>query len=176
MEAVIVPVKRHFQLLALVLIAVLSYGTLQYASRGRTTPADRLPEIYFYDKLDRRITLDHFKGKVVLVNLWANWCLPCVEELPALARLQEKQSGEPFVVLAIAMDKSSLRETRRFLDAKGAKNLEVYRDKDRQVPLRWKYEGLPTSFLLDRDGSVVKRYNGGHEWDREPIRRYLMNP
>lgn len=169
MEAVVVLVKRHFYVLALALAAVLSYAAFEYASHYRAAPATRLPEMSFYDKLDRRITLDQLKGRVVLVNLWAAWCAPCVAELPALAKLQKKLAGKPFTVVAISMDKSSGKEIRHFLDQHGAGNLEVYSDKDRQVPLQWKYEGLPTSFLIDREGTFIKQYNGGYKWDGGPL-------
>ena len=166
-----VPVKLHFQFLALtlVLIALAAYGAVRYAGHNNATSQTRLPAIYFYDKSERQITLDSFQGKVVLVNLWASWCLPCVVELPALDRMQGQLPGDKFRVVAISMDKSSLQEIRGFLNARGVKNLDVYWDKDRQAPLKWRYEGLPTSFLLDRNGAMVKRYDGPYEWDREPL-------
>lgn len=169
MRVVAVPVKRHFQLLVLALIALASYGVLEYTRHNQATKAEHLPEISFYDKLERPVTLENFKGTVVLVNLWATWCPPCVAELPSLNRLQEKLPEGKFRVVAISLDKSSLKEIQGFLNAKGAKGLEVYWDKDRQAPLKWKYEGLPTSFLLDQAGAVIKRYDGPYEWDKEPL-------
>jgi thiol-disulfide isomerase/thioredoxin len=168
MGGVIVPVKLHFQLLAFVVILLAAYGSIRYlAHKPETFPY--LPEISFYDKSDRTITLESFKGKVVLVNLWAGWCLSCVAELPSLARLQEKLPADKFLVVAISMDKTSLKEIGRFLQARGAGALDIYWDKDRQVPLKWKYDGLPTSFLLDRNGALLKQYNGGYKWDSEAL-------
>jgi thiol-disulfide isomerase/thioredoxin len=168
MGGVGVSVKLHFQLLALALIALASYGVAGYVSHNHAAnpaSAAKLPEIYFYDKLGRAVTLDSFKGKAVLVNLWASWCPPCVAELPSLARLRGKLPGEKFSVVAISMDRTSLKEIGGFLKARGAGNLDIYWDKDRQAPLKWKYAGLPTSFLLDRNGIILKQYNGGYEWD-----------
>jgi thiol-disulfide isomerase/thioredoxin len=169
MRVVAVPVKRHFQLLVLALIVLASYGVLEYTRHNQAEKLAQLPEIYFYDKLEHPVTLENFKGTVVLVNLWATWCPPCVAELPSLNRLQEKLPGKKFRIVAISLDKSSLKDIQGFLNAKGAKNLDVYWDKDRRVPLKWKYEGLPTSFLLDRTGAVVKRYEGPYAWDTEPL-------
>ncbi|MBI3441480.1 MAG: redoxin family protein [Proteobacteria bacterium] len=171
-------VKRHFQPLVFLLVALLSYGLFKYTGHGNTAVTVQLPKIQFYDKLDHAVTLDDFKGQLVLVNLWASWCLPCIEEMPSLARLQKKLPANKFRIVAIATDQSSAPEIRKFLDARGAKNLDVYRDKDRQIPLKWKYEGLPTSFLLDREGRIIKQYNGGYRWDTaalvEEIRASLL--
>lgn len=162
-------VKLHFQLGFLLLVAALCYGAVRYALHDSIEPRVQLAKISFYDKLDRPVTLDQFKGKVVLVNLWATWCAPCIKELPSLARLQKKLPADKFQVVALSIDTLSAAQLRKFLDAKGAKNLEVFHDKDRQAPLYWKYAGIPTSFLLDRNGFIVKQYNGGYEWDTAPL-------
>ncbi len=154
------PVKRHFLLLLLVVIVSVLAGL--YAFR----PEER--GVYFYDKSDNKVTLDDFKGKVVLVNLWATWCLPCIAELPSLNRLQDKWPQDKFSVVAISLDnKISPLDLRSFLDKHGAKGIDVYHDKDRQIRLKWKYAGLPTSFLIDREGIVVRQYNGAYDWDNE---------
>ena len=126
----------------------------------------RLPAVSFYDKSGARLTLDDFKGRVVLVNLWATWCTPCVAELPSLDRLQKSLPADKFKIVAISMDTTSMEAVTAFVQKRGVKNLDVYWDKDRQLPLKWSYEGLPTSFLLDRDGNTVKRYDGPEVWDK----------
>jgi thiol-disulfide isomerase/thioredoxin len=126
----------------------------------------RLPDIHFYDQNDRKVTLDDFKGEVVLVNLWATWCPPCVQELPALGTLQAKLKPRGFRVVAIAMDRSSILTVMSFLKEKDVTHLEAYWDKDRMIPQKWQYDGLPTSYLLDREGNVVGLYDGAQEWDK----------
>lgn len=168
-------VKRLFQLGAFLLVAVLCYGAVRYAVYSSTVERIQLSKITFYDKLDRPVTLDNFRGKVVLVNLWATWCAPCIEELPSLARLQKKMSADKFQVVAISTDTLSPATLRKFLNAKGAKNLDVYHDKDRQAPLYWKYAGLPTSFLLDRSGFVVKQYSGAYQWDSAALLKEIRS-
>lgn len=172
MEAVSMPVKLHFQLIVFILMAMAIFGFGDYAmhrAANHQAHKNRLPEIYFYDKSEHQVSLENFKGKAVLVNLWASWCVPCITELPALDRLQKKLPNDKFMVVAVSLDKLSLQEVQAFLRGKGIKNLEVYLDKDRQVPLKWTYEGLPTSFLLDQTGAIVERYDGPYDWDRGPI-------
>lgn len=162
------PVKLHLQVLVVVLVALGTYGVFNYAATA-ASQSDiqevKLPPLYFYDKQDQKVTLDHFKGQALLVNLWATWCVPCIAELPSLDRLQDKLASQNFKIVAISLDRSSLAEVNRFLQKKQVRHLQSYWDKDRQVPLKWKYEGLPTSFLLDEKGVILKRYDGPFEWD-----------
>lgn len=163
------PVKRQFFFFAFVAIVLASYGAVR-ALQGETSAAKpSLSAVYFYDKSDKKVTLEDFKGKVVLVNLWATWCTPCVAELPSLDRLQKALPADKFVIVAISMDTSSMKAVGDFLKKRGIKNLDVYWDKDRQLPLKWKYDGLPTSFLLDRDGNTIARYDGPYVWDQDPV-------
>ena len=162
-------VKRHFQLYVLVLVVVaVCFGfVFHYSTIG---PAEGgLPPVSFYDKDNHKISLEDFRGKYVLVNLWATWCPPCVAELPSLARLQQKFPHERFEVVALSLDRSDFAAVKKFLRAKGGSQLDAYWDKDREVPLKWTYEGLPTSFLLDPEGRLIKRYTGSLEWDKGPV-------
>jgi len=155
-------------------MVLASYGSVrawQGENHGENrAPWPPLPIVSFYDKSDKKVTLEDFKGKVVLVNLWATWCPPCIAELPALGRLQKALPPDKFTVVAISMDtKLPVKDIADFLNKHGAKSLAAYWDKDRQLPLKWKYDGLPTSFLLDREGNVVARYDGPYEWDRGDV-------
>ena len=160
------PVKRHILFFVFVVVTLASYVVVR-TMMGAITAENLapLPVVSFYDKSDKKLTLDDFKGRVVLVNLWATWCPPCVAELPSLDRLQKALSADKFAVVAISLDTTSMKTVTDFLEKQHLKNLSVYWDKDRQFPLKWKYDGLPTSFLLDREGNVVKRYDGAYEWD-----------
>jgi thiol-disulfide isomerase/thioredoxin len=181
-EGVSVAVKRQvlFFAMAAVFVGIVlaSYvavrsvvGVGQGENKGENhAPLPRLPIVSFYDKSDKQLTLDDFKGKVVLVNLWATWCPPCIAELPSMARLQKSLSADKFKVVAISMDtKLSMKQIAAFLKKNGAKDLDIYWDKDRQLPMKWKYEGLPTSFLIDREGNTVERYDGPVVWDEGSV-------
>ena len=152
---------RGFKLAA---AAVLLAG-LAAATAGDNTmagPLDR--KMKGIDGKD--VDLSQFKGKVVLVNIWATWCPPCVAEMPMLDHLQKMMPFDKFTVVAISMDTTSMKMVTDFLKKQHIQNLTPYWDKDRQIPLKWKYEGLPTSFLLDRNGNLIKQYDGPYEWDR----------
>ena len=151
-------------------LMALAAGLAAYAVFYRSAPLEPLPEIVFYDGNEKPVTLKFFSGRPALVNLWATWCAPCVAELPALDRLEKVfPGGGGLKVVAISLDRTSLKDVEAFLQRQGIGNLDVYWDKDRQVPLRWKYEGLPQSFLLDAKGRVVRVYIGPREWDQPGI-------
>lgn len=160
-------VKRHFWFFLFAALVLVSYAVTR--DMKMQSASGNLPSVHFYDKSGRRVTLDDFAGKVVLVNLWATWCTPCIMELPSLDRLSREVPPEDFAVVAISMDTTSMENVEAFLKKNGIKNVAPYWDKDRQVPLKWTYPGLPTSFLLDRRGKVIKQYNGGLEWDKGAI-------
>lgn len=125
--------------------------------------ADREPaeEFPFVDETGKPLALADFRGRTVLVNLWATWCPPCVAEMPALDALQARLGGERFQVVAVSLDRGGAPVARRWLDRAGLGNLAVYnaRSADFQGAL------LPTSILVDAKGRVAWQGTGAKEWD-----------
>src|SRR5262245_42821080 len=96
-----------------------------FAVHGKPTP---VPALAFTDGDGKPLSLDDLKGKLVLLNLWATWCGPCVEEMPSLDRLQAKLGGNDFAVVALATDKQGRSLVEPFLAKLGVKNLAMYLD------------------------------------------------
>jgi thiol-disulfide isomerase/thioredoxin len=136
-------------------IVLLAYGRQTIAE-----PVHTLPALGFYDAADKKITVADFKGTVTLVHLWATWCPPCIAEMPKLDRLQAELQRENFRIVAISLDRDSIETPRKFYQKNHLTHLQLYWDKTRQVPLKWPYEGLPTSYLLDKNGAILRQYNG----------------
>ncbi len=109
--------------------------------------------------------LSEWRGKVVLVNLWATWCAPCKEELPSLDRLQAELGGDTFAVLALSTDKGGPAQPKTFLAQEGLTHLAVYNDSSMGAITALKAEGLPTSVILDKQGREVARLIGPAKWD-----------
>ncbi len=130
-----------------------------------------LPALSFVDRQGAVTDLSQFRGQVVLVNLWATWCPPCVAELPSLEILQARLRPEGFAVVALSLDRGDVAKVAEFWDNRGIEQLDFYWDRDGLAPRRWTYEAIPTSFLLDRTGKVVKTYAGAYKWDEEEIFR-----
>lgn len=123
------------------------------------------PAVAFADGTGKPHMLNEFKGRYVLVNLWATWCQPCVKELPALAGLKANVPAKRLTVLAVNVGRSDAKETAAFLKAHGASNLGVWRDTHVALMRAFKAYGLPTSVLIDPEGREVARAVGAAEWD-----------
>ncbi len=119
------------------------------------------PDVHFADATGASHGLEAFRGRYVLVNLWATWCGPCVLELPSLARLQANAPG--LKVVAINTDHEKV-DAAAFLKSHGAGALPVYLDTDRMMLRSFVVPGLPTTILIDPTGKVVARAEGPAEW------------
>ena len=132
----------------------------------RLKPAEAplpVPQVAFSDAKGGRHILAQFKGRYVLLNLWATWCAPCVKELPALARLQKAVPG--LQVVAVNVGRSTPGETAQFLAQHGAGNLAVYLDSNVALVRAFKAYGLPLSVLIDPKTREIARAEGPGEWD-----------
>jgi thiol-disulfide isomerase/thioredoxin len=113
-------------------------------------------------------TLADFKGRVVLFNLWATWCVPCRQEMPALDRLQAELGGQDFEVVAVNMDTRNLDRPKSWLAEVGVTKLAYYADAQARVfqdlKRAGKVVGLPTTLLIDRDGCELGLLSGPAEW------------
>ncbi|HLT77620.1 MAG TPA: TlpA disulfide reductase family protein [Ferrovibrio sp.] len=118
----------------------------------------------FLDEKDRPTTLEAFRGKVVLLNLWATWCVPCREEMPALDKLQAQRGGADFEVVAVAQDRGGREKVEKFLAEIGTERLKPYLDTSMRSARAWTSVGLPTTLLIDRQGREVGRLVGGADW------------
>lgn len=123
-----------------------------------------LPEVTFYDENGQAVTLADFKGEVLLVNLWATWCPPCVAELPALDTLQARLRDKGLHVLPISLDNKPVADVAAFLAERRVEQMKLYIDSGRQIPMKWVYAGIPASFLIDRNGVVFEQFDGPREW------------
>ncbi len=105
------------------------------------------------------VSLSDFKGKVVLIDFWATWCEPCREEMPGLLKLHEKFKAKGFTVLGVSMDEEGVRAVKRFL-IKQPIDYPLVLNGGERPPRGWLIPGLPTAYLIGRDGGVIKRWFG----------------
>lgn len=124
-----------------------------------------LPDIAFNDDKGQPRSLAEWKGKVVLLNLWATWCAPCKLEMPSLDRLQAKLGGADFAVLPVSLDRGGADVPRKFLSASNLANLPLLQDETAGLAGKIGAIGLPATLILDREGREVARLLGPAEWD-----------
>ncbi len=129
--------------------------------------------IEFEDAAGRSRSPADFRGKVVLLNLWATWCVPCRKEMPALDRLQASLGGPAFEVVPLSIDRGGIEVVRKFYDEIGIRNLAMYVDVSGQAIRQLGAVGLPTTLLIDRTGLEVGLIIGPAEWDSPEIAEFL---
>jgi thiol-disulfide isomerase/thioredoxin len=116
-----------------------------------------------------KLTVADFKGRPILLNLWATWCVPCRAEMPALDRLQAAKGGPGFEVVAVNVDTARLERRAAFLDSVGVKSLTRYTDPSgdafETLHKDGKALGLPVTLVIDKDGCEVGAVEGGAKWD-----------
>ncbi len=123
------------------------------------------PEVAFSDALGNRHLLSAYRGRYVLLNLWATWCGPCVKELPALAKLQAAIPEREFTVVPVNVGRSGAAETAQFLKEHGAANLPVNTDSSVALMQALHAYGLPATVLIDPQGREIARAEGPADWD-----------
>lgn len=134
----------------------------------------KAPNIRFSNAQGNILNLTDYQGKVVLVNFWSTWCIPCVEEMPALEKLTKSMEGRDVVVLPLSIDFKGAPAVQKFYKEHGLTGLPVYLDRKGRGFNDYKLKALPTSLIIDRHGNVTAKILGAVEWDSAEVREYLL--
>ena len=152
------------------------------ATLGQFSPLDPprpAPEVSFAARDGSVHRLADFRGHWLLVNLWATWCAPCVREMPSLERLQERL-GRRLMVIAISEDRGGSPLVEPFREKLGLKALATYLDPKGDAGQKLAVRGLPTSFVIDREGCIHAKLEGAADWDSPEmlarLEHYLSEP
>ena len=130
------------------------------------------PSFAFTDESGASHTLADFTGKVVVLNLWATWCVPCVKEMPDLDALAQRFPAAQLVVVPVSLDQGGAKVAREFLTAHGLKALPVYNARLGDAPA---VDGLPASYVLDRQGRVAWAGLGEQPWSGDAVLAMIKN-
>ena len=126
--------------------------------KGVSAPNFSLPDLN-----GKMISLSDFKGKVVLLNIWATWCLPCVEEMPSIEKLHQELKDEKFEILAVSIDESGTEAVRPFM--KNHKlSFPALTDTEGKTKTLYRITGVPESFIIDKDGIILEKIIGPRDW------------
>lgn len=112
---------------------------------------------------DGEVSLQDYRGKIILVNAWATWCPPCVAEMPSLDELQRLRGGDRFAVVPISLDRT-LQDAAQFYDRTGLTDLPLIHDGSFAINARLELPGLPTSVIYDENGRELARLPGEADW------------
>jgi peroxiredoxin len=151
------------------LLALLLAAGLAQAGDLKPYGGAPLPDFTLGDMQGATHTLSEYRGKVVMLNFWATYCGPCIKEMPSMQRLSEKMAGKPFTILAVDMAEEAA-DIEAFLAKHQIKvDFPLLLDPDGEVVEQWMISAVPTTFILDRSGTIRYALYGGLEWDNDEV-------
>jgi thiol-disulfide isomerase/thioredoxin len=122
------------------------------------------------DAEGRDVVLDSFRGKVLILNLWAPWCAPCLKEMPSLDRLAASLPADKFAVVAISQDPPGDSPSQRMLDKLGLSHVRTYLDPAGKLHDQVGARGFPATLIVGADGAPLAFREGAADWDSEAMR------
>jgi thiol-disulfide isomerase/thioredoxin len=132
-----------------------------------------MPAYELQERTGKKVSLKSLTGTVVVVNIWATWCGPCVKELPSLDSLQQVVGKKGVKVIGVAQDRFSEEVVPKFVDKLNLKKITILLDSRSEMMRAHKVTGLPTTLFLDRSGNEVARLTGAIDWSSEDVVRFV---
>ena len=136
---------------------------------GADAPEFRVADIGTGDSVSLR---ERYAGKVTLVNIWATWCVPCRAEMPSMEQLYTSLAPRGFAIAAVSIDEAPPEDVRSFAEELRL-TFDILHDRSTRIQEAYQTTGVPESFLLNREGVIVKRVIGAHDWN-SPANRALV--
>jgi thiol-disulfide isomerase/thioredoxin len=150
--------------------AVAQDASKQFIMHSQPKP---VADIRFEDDKGQSRSLADFHSKIVLLNIWATWCIPCRKEMPALDRLQTTLGSGDFEVVPLSIDRGGMDVVRKFYGEMGLQKLGNYRDNSGGATRELGAVGIPTTLLIDRGGREIGRLIGPAEWDSPEMVEFI---
>lgn len=133
-----------------------------------------VPDAAFQTRDGESVRLADFKGQVVLLNFWATWCAPCIEEMPTLDALEADMGSPAFTVMAVSEDKGGQETVEPFLrDKLNLETLDIYLDPEGDLGRAFELRGMPTTYLIAADGRIVGLLKGGLDWNSPAVKKLI---
>ena len=152
--------------LALAALALLRWNSNEIFLVGLGSKAPDF-SAWTVDGQRRTERLDQYKGSVVLVNVWATWCPPCVVEMPAIQRLYQDLGPQGLKVIAVSIDTEATDSAVRAFATKRGLTFDILRDSAQHITQQYQTTGVPETFVIGRDGVIRKKVIGASDWDSQ---------
>ena len=157
----------------LVALMLLFVGLIGFSLRDTSAKeGGRAPEFAITTDEGKRITPESFGGKVLVLNFWATWCSPCVQEIPSLSQFQKRFGKDGVVVVAVSIDKNP-EKYRRFLDRIHVA-FDTARDPSADIPNQYGTFQYPESYII-KDGRIVRKFDNAADWTSDDITQYVQS-
>jgi peroxiredoxin len=161
--------SKRLQLLAVVLVAALAWPVWDALRERNVAVGDKAPNFRIRTDKGREMTRSDFGGKVLVLNFWATWCPPCIDELPSLETMARQMAPKGVVVLGVSVDTNEQAYT-QFLKAARV-SFETARDPDAAISAEYGTFKYPETYIIDRNGKVVQKHIGPRDWMSADILR-----
>jgi thiol-disulfide isomerase/thioredoxin len=132
-------------------------------------------DVLFKDINDEDINLDDYKGKLLVLNFWATWCLPCKEEMPSLDRLQENKELNNLKIFPINIGQENIKKSKLFFKELDIKNLDIYYDPTISLAKKFALRGIPTTIIINKKGKEFARIIGSINFEDKKFVSWLKN-
>ena len=129
----------------------------------------------FLDSKNDEITLDSFKGNLVMLNFWATWCSPCKEEMPSLDLIKKNPKFKNLEILPINVGQDNLEKSQKFFDELNIKNLDIYFDNPITLAKKLSLRGIPTTIIFNKEGKEFARIIGSIDFNDEKFIKWLYS-
>jgi peroxiredoxin len=159
--------------LMVVLSGVMIVRLVPYFRQYNVEAGDRAPGFDLTGDNGTGLRLEDYRGKYVLLNFWATYCVPCVEELPSLNSIYDELKNNGLVVLGVSVDEDA-EAYQSFLTAHRV-TFPTARDPQWTAAIRYGTSKIPETYLIDREGTVIRKYVGAEDWRRPEILNYLQS-
>jgi peroxiredoxin len=149
--------------LVTILSLTLNDSSLEFSNQVAIESGIPAPDFTFPGLDGKMVSLSDYKGKVVLVNVWATWCPPCVDEMPSMEKLYRKFKGEKFEILAVSIDETGLKTVAPFMK-KTRLTFPALIDSQGAIKSVYRITAIPESFIVDKQGLLIKKIVGPADW------------
>ena len=149
-------------------------SSFNLSGRSRLGKGVSAPQFELPDLDGKTVNLADYKGKVVLLNIWATWCPPCVEEMPSMEKLHQDLKDEDFEILAVSIDVSGAKAVIPFMK-KHKLSFSVLTDTEGAIKSLYQTTGVPESFIIDKQGIIVEKVIGPRDWAAPSTIRSFRN-
>ncbi len=135
----------------------------------------KINNIMFLDTQSNKVSLDDYRGKLILINFWASWCAPCKEEMPSLDLLQNNKKLENLKIFPINVGQDKIEKAEKFFKDLKIKNLEIYFDTSINLTKKFSLRGIPTSILINKEGEEIGRIIGSTNFNDNKFVNWLSS-
>ena len=174
----------NYQSIILVFLLLIGIGiiVLLQTNKSSFNPAGKLrfekgapaPNFTLPDLNGKMVSLADYKDQVVLLNIWATWCRPCVEEMPSMEKLHQELKGEKFIILAVSIDEAGVKAVRPFMK-KHKLSFPALIDSAGTINSLYQTSGVPESFIIDKQGNILEEIIGPRDWAAPGALKYFRS-